>query len=102
LNAAKIRRPADTAIFCDTAEVNIFQGSASLTNPLFEEWYYVDLETNYMNPSNFPNTQFRHGEKANVTFADGHVDMEAFVPGSLDPRLPKLFIGQLPPQMLIP
>ena len=102
VSAAKIRHPADTAIMADTAEVNNFQAPASPTNPLFEEWYYVDLETNYTSPNNFPNTQFRHGQKANVTFADGHVAMVGYVPGSLDPRLPRLLIGQLPPQMLTP
>ena len=100
LNAVKIMHPANTMAFADTAEVNNFQPPASATNPLFEEWYYVDLETNYTSPNNYPNTQFRHGLKANVAFADGHVELESYVPGSLDPRLPKLFIGQLPPQML--
>lgn len=102
LNASKIMHPANTVIFADTAEVNNFQAPASPTNPLFEEWYYLDLETNYTSLNNYPNTQFRHGQKANVTFADGHVDMEGFVPGSFDPRLPKLLIGQLPPQLLTP
>jgi iron complex transport system substrate-binding protein len=102
LNAAKILHPADTIAFADAAEVNNFQAPASMVNPLFEEWYYVDLETNYGNPNNYPNTQFRHSQKANVTFADGHVDMERFVPGSIDPRLPSLLIGQLPPQLLTP
>jgi iron complex transport system substrate-binding protein len=102
INATKILHPADTAIFADAAEVNNFQAPASKTNPLFEEWYYEDLETNYSNPDNYPNAQFRHSQKANVAFADGHVEMERFVPGSIDPRLPSLLIGQLPPQLLIP
>lgn len=100
LNAAEVTHPADTVIFGDSAEVNNFQKPASATNPLFEEWYYMDLETNYTNPNNYPNTHFRHGKKANVTFADGHVEMENFVPGSVDPRLPNLYIAQLPPQLL--
>jgi iron complex transport system substrate-binding protein len=102
INAAKIKHPADTAIFSDSAEVNDFLPPGSHTNPLFEEWYYFDLETNYTNPSNYPNTQFRHGRKANVTFADGHVERERYVPGSLDPRMPQMLIGQLPPQLLMP
>lgn len=101
LNAAKIMHPAGTLIFADAAEVNNFEAPASYTHPMFEEWYYEDLETNYASPNNYPNTQFRHGKKANVTFADGHVELESYVNGSLDPRLPGLFIGQLPPQMLI-
>lgn len=101
LNAVKVTHPADTVIFADSAEVNNFQAPASPMNPLFEEFYYVDLETNYLNPNNYPNTHFRHGKKANVTFADGHIEMESYVPGSVDPRLPPLYIAQLPPQLLI-
>jgi iron complex transport system substrate-binding protein len=100
LNATKILHPANTVIFADAAEVNNFQAPATMSNPLFEEWYYVDLETNYSSPNNYPNAQFRHSQKANVTFADGHVEMESYVPGSIDPRLPTLLIGQLPPQLL--
>lgn len=102
LKAAQIMRPAGAVIFADAAEVNNFQPPASLSNPLFEEWYYVDLETNYSSPQNYPNTQFRHGQKANVTFADGHVELEGCVSGSIDRRLPALLIGQLPPQLLTP
>jgi iron complex transport system substrate-binding protein len=102
LNAAKILHPADTIAFADAAEVNNFQAPASATHPMFEEWYYVDLETNYGNPDNYPNAQFRHDQKANAAFADGHVEMERFVPGSIDPRLPSLYIAQLPPQLLTP
>ena len=92
--------PAGTAAFADAAEVNNFQAPASSSNPLFEEWYYVDLETNYTSPNNYPNAQFRHGAKSQRDFADGHVELEGYVRGSIDPRLPTLFIGQLPPQML--
>jgi prepilin-type processing-associated H-X9-DG protein len=67
---------------------------------MFEEFYNVDLETNYANPNNTPNGHFRHAQKANVTFADGHVDLEKPVPGSLDKRLPDQWIGQLRPEII--
>lgn len=67
---------------------------------MFEEWYYLDLETNYLNANNQPNGHFRHSQKANVTFADGHVDLEKPVPGSIDKRLAGQFIGQLRPEIL--
>ena len=70
-------------------------------NPKFEEFYYLDLETNYSNFNNQPNGHFRHSQKANVIFADGHVGMEKHVPGSLDKRLPSQFIGQLRPEILV-
>ncbi len=37
---------------------------------MLEEWYYVDTNTSY------PNGHFRHNQKANVVFCDGHVGME--------------------------
>ena len=50
---------------------------------MFEEWYYLDLETNFSSFNNYPNGHFRHSQKANVTFADGHVALEKPVAGSL-------------------
>lgn len=90
----KITTPTDTAIFADSAQVNDFEAPASHSNPMFEEWYYVDESTFY------PNGHFRHAQKANVTFADGHVTLENPVAGSIDARLPNLFIGKLRPEIL--
>ena len=67
---------------------------------MFEEWYYLNLQTNYASANNQPNGHFRHAQKANVTFADGHVDSEKPVPDSFDKRLPNQFIGQLRPEIL--
>ncbi len=47
-----------------------------------------------------PNGHFRHAQRANVTFADGHVALEAMVPGSQDKKLPGQFVGQLRPEIL--
>jgi prepilin-type N-terminal cleavage/methylation domain-containing protein/prepilin-type processing-associated H-X9-DG protein len=100
INAGKILRPADTALYADSAQLNTFQAPASPAHPMFEEWYYLDLETNYANPNNGPNGHFRHSQKANVAFADGHVNLEKSVAGSFDKRLPNQFIGQLRPEIL--
>ena len=102
IGVSKVSRPADTALFADAAQVNTFQAPASASNPLFEEFYYEDLETNYANPNNGPNGHFRHSQKANVTFADGHVALEKAVDGSYDKRLPNQCIGQLRPEILTP
>ena len=99
--AGALKHPADVAWFADSAQVNTFQPPASPSHPMFEEFYYVDLETNYSRPDNQPNGQFRHGQKSNVTFADGHVAALAPVPGSYDSRLPEFVIGQLPPSVLL-
>jgi prepilin-type processing-associated H-X9-DG protein/prepilin-type N-terminal cleavage/methylation domain-containing protein len=100
INAGKISRPADTAFFADAAQVNTFQGAASPSHPMFEEFYYLDLETNYLNFNNQPNGHFRHSQRANVIFADGHVAREEPVTGSFDKRLPNQFIGQLRREIL--
>jgi prepilin-type N-terminal cleavage/methylation domain-containing protein/prepilin-type processing-associated H-X9-DG protein len=99
VSANKILRPADIALFADAAEVDDFltyNGQSLKNNPMFEENYYVDTNLAY------PNAHFRHSQKANVTFADGHVDLEKPVAGSFDKRLPNQFIGQLRPEILTP
>jgi prepilin-type N-terminal cleavage/methylation domain-containing protein/prepilin-type processing-associated H-X9-DG protein len=99
-NVASLHHPAQTALFADAAQVNNFEPPASRSNPMLEEWYYLDLETNYSSPDNYPNGHFRHSQKANVIFCDGHVGLERFVPGSIDPLLPSQFVGQLRPEIL--
>jgi prepilin-type N-terminal cleavage/methylation domain-containing protein/prepilin-type processing-associated H-X9-DG protein len=99
--AGKIARPAETALFADAAQVNTFQAPASAANPMFEEWYNLNLQTNYASLNNQPNGHFRHSQMANVTFADGHVAMENAVDGSFDKRLPNQSIGQLRPEILL-
>lgn len=96
----RVTQPTGTVLFADAAQVNTFQSPASPVHPMFEEFYYLDLETNYSDFNNQPNGQFRHSHKANVVFCDGHAGMESMVPGSLDKRLPDLFIGQLRPEIL--
>lgn len=101
VNANRVLHPAETALFADAAQVNTFQTQNSSYPIMFEEWYYLDLETNYSRPNNQPNGHFRHAQKANVTFADGHVDLEKPVSGSFDKRLSTQFIGQLRPEILL-
>jgi prepilin-type processing-associated H-X9-DG protein len=100
VNVARLRQPAQTALIADAAQVNNFEPPATRSNPMIEEWYYLDLETNYSSADNYPNGHFRHSQKANVLFCDGHVGVETFVPGSIDPLLPGQFVGQLRPAIL--
>jgi prepilin-type N-terminal cleavage/methylation domain-containing protein/prepilin-type processing-associated H-X9-DG protein len=97
----KIKRPTETALFADAAQVNDFQDPASPDNPMLEEWYYLDVDTNYSSPGYYPNGHFRHSQKANVAFCDGHVGMETMVPGSMDPKLPNQYVGRLRPEILV-
>ena len=100
VNTSRLRQPAQTAQFADAAQINNFEAPALPSNPMIEEWYYLDVETNYSSANNYPNGHFRHSQRANVVFCDGHVGMESFVPGSIDPRLPAQLVGQLRPQIL--
>jgi len=91
----KIPHPTGTALFADAAQVNDFQAPASPSNPMLEEWYYVDTNTSY------PNGHFRHDQMADVVFADGHVGFEKPVPGSMDQRLPDQNVGRLRSEILV-
>jgi prepilin-type N-terminal cleavage/methylation domain-containing protein/prepilin-type processing-associated H-X9-DG protein len=93
MNASQIKRPTGNALFADAAQVNDFQAPASPDNPMLEEWYYLDNPTNYSGSGYYPHGHFRHAQKANVVFGDGHVSTEVMVPGSLDRRLPSQFVG---------
>jgi len=97
----RVVRVADTALFADAAQVNDFQAPASPSNPMLEEWYYLDNPTNYPSRSYYPHGHFRHSQKANVVFCDGHVGLEKPVPGSLDQRLPTAWVGRLRAEILV-
>ena len=98
---SRIRRPTETALFADAAQVNDFQSPASPANPMLEEWYYLDNPTNYPSANYYPHGHFRHSQKANVVFCDSHVGSEGFVPGSIDPKLPSQFVGRFRPEILV-
>jgi prepilin-type N-terminal cleavage/methylation domain-containing protein/prepilin-type processing-associated H-X9-DG protein len=93
---SRIARPVDLVMFADAAQVNTFQAPASPENPLLEEFYYVS--TNRYEAT----AHFRHAEKANTVFCDGHVAMEKMEAGSLDQNLPKQFVGRLRVEILAP
>ncbi len=101
VNVSNLRHPTDTALYADTAQVNNFQWPASPSNPMLEEWYYLDNPTNYPSSSYYPHGHFRHSKRANVAFCDGHVGSETMVPGSIDPKLPNQFVGRLRPEILL-
>ena len=101
VNVNQIKRTTDIALFADAAQINDFQDPASPDNPMLEEWYYLDVDTNFSSANYYPNGHFRHSQKANVGFCDGHVGLEAMMPGSLDQRLPNQFVGQLRPEILL-
>jgi prepilin-type processing-associated H-X9-DG protein/prepilin-type N-terminal cleavage/methylation domain-containing protein len=95
LNISRVSRPTGLALFADAAQVNDFQAPASRSNPMVEELYYLDNPTNYASANYYPHGHFRHAQRANVVFCDGHVGPEVMVPGSLDRRLPGQMVGCL-------
>jgi len=88
----QVRGPdaARTVVFADAAQVNTFQAPASASNPLIEEWFYVQPGARYVH--------FRHGGRANVLMADWHIESLGPAPGSYDPRLPGARIGYFRPE----
>jgi len=101
INISQIKRLTETALFADAAQVNDFQPPASRTHPMLEEWYYLDNPTNHSSAGYYPHGHFRHAQRANVVFCDGHVEREIMVTGSLDQRLPAQFVGRLRPEILM-
>ena len=91
---SKVVRPSDIVLLADAAQVNTFQAPASPENPMLEEFYYVS--TNRSEAT----AHFRHAEKANAVFCDGHVATEKMDAGSLDENLPKQYVGRLRPELL--
>ena len=61
---------------------------------MIEEWYYID------DSASQPNGHFRHTQRANVVFCDGHVGVEQCVPRSFDPRMPSQHVGRLRDEIL--
>lgn len=93
---SEVTQPAALAVFTDGGQVNDFQAPATAEHPLLEEFYYFD--TNRLGAT----VHFRHAQRAQVAFVDGHVGSEAPDPGSLDRRLPGELLGRLPDARVIP
>jgi prepilin-type N-terminal cleavage/methylation domain-containing protein/prepilin-type processing-associated H-X9-DG protein len=97
ININSIRDASRTTLFADAAQINDFQAPAAPDNPLLEEWYYLDAADE---PFSYPNAHFRHQQRANVVFVDGHIDQERSAPGTLDERLPNECVGRLRAEIL--
>jgi prepilin-type N-terminal cleavage/methylation domain-containing protein/prepilin-type processing-associated H-X9-DG protein len=96
VNMKDICQPSALALLADSAQVNTFEAPASVRNPMFEEWYYINQDASE------PNGQFRHDQRANVVFCDGHTERQVMAPNSLDERLPNQLIGWLSIAVLAP
>ena len=85
--------PSTVAFLADAAQVNTFQSPASKTNPMIEEFYYVNNREQ--------TAHFRHNKESYVAFCDGRVELVGFSSGSIDHRLPEQWIGRLPSKVLL-
>jgi len=96
----QIKTPTEVVLFADAAQVNDFQAPASPSNPMLEEWYYLDDPTNSVSHSYYAHGHFRHSQRAEVVFCDGHIAGENLLPGSIDSKLPAQFVGRFRPEIL--
>lgn len=101
VNISQVKRATQIALFADAAQVNDFLPPASHSHPMIEEWYVLDNPTNYPSSHYYPHGHFRHQQRANVVFCDGHVGREKMVPGSIDPKMPNQFVGRFRPDILM-
>jgi prepilin-type processing-associated H-X9-DG protein/prepilin-type N-terminal cleavage/methylation domain-containing protein len=97
VNISRVRNPSGVALFADAAQINDFLPPASPDNPLLEEFFYVDAADG---SAVYPNGHFRHQQRANVVFVDGHVERERPAPGSMDERIPSEHVGRLRGEIL--
>jgi hypothetical protein len=85
-----ISEPSATIAWADSMQINTWQAPASPTNPMLEDWYY--LENSVATPATF---HFRHRELCNAAFADSSV--RAIDPYILDARCDGLVGRPEPP-----
>ncbi len=97
LKITQLKQPSNTAVLADAAQINDFQAPASAENPMVEEFYYISDG----GPA-YANGHFRHNQRAEVAYVDGHVEKASPSPGTLDQRLPAMNLARLPKHQLIP
>ncbi len=101
VSITRIKNPSGLVLLADTAQVNDFQAPASSSNPMLEEWYYLDNPTNMGSKGYYPHAHFRHAKKANTVSCDGHAETDGFMAGSIDTKMPSQFVGRLRPETVL-
>ncbi len=95
MNVSRVLAPSTLALLADAAQINTWQPPASKANPMLEEWDYID------DGKTQPNGHFRHNQRGNALFVDGHVTLERFAPNSIDQRMPDQFVGRYRRELLV-
>ena len=88
MNASQVGG-AGVMLFGDCGQVNTFQKPASPKKPMVEEFYLIN-ETD-------KTVHFRHNNKANILFVDGHVEVYEPYPGTEDRRVKGELFGRITP-----
>ena len=88
LNSSAING-ATTILFGDCAQANGFQKPATPKKPMIEEFYIIN-ETD-------KTIHFRHSQRANMLFVDGHVEVFAPAKGTEDRRIKGELLGRITP-----
>jgi len=82
--------PTKVVVFFTSAQVNTFQKPASAKNPMLEEFYGVDAQSQ-------ATVHFRHNGKAMVSFASGNAGFLEMDESTRDTRMPKANVGRFAP-----
>ena len=93
---SSFRNPSQLAVFADGGQINDFLAPATPERPMLEEFYFFD--TNRLSAT----VHFRHSNRSQVAFADGHVAQVRPDSGSEDHRLPPELCGRLPDDLILP
>ncbi|QIF03518.1 H-X9-DG-CTERM domain-containing protein [Roseimicrobium sp. ORNL1] len=87
MNISALRNGSSVILMGDCGQVNTFQAPASPGKPMIEEFYIIN--------ESYKTIHFRHANRANILFVDGHVEsMEAF-PGTEDRRVKGELLGRV-------
>ncbi|MEZ0273588.1 MAG: prepilin-type N-terminal cleavage/methylation domain-containing protein [Roseimicrobium sp.] len=87
MNVAHLQKASSVMLLGDCGQVNTFQKPASPTKPMIEEFYIIN--------ESYKTIHFRHGNKANILFVDGHVECLAPYPGTEDRRIKGELLGRV-------
>lgn len=66
-----VKKPSRTVLFADSARINTWSDGADTATPRIEENFYLDPPSASYT---YDNVHFRHNNRANVLFVDGHVE----------------------------
>lgn len=91
-NRKDVSKPSKTMAFADAGQLNVFQPPASFSNPMLEQWFYIQRTGNFV--------FYNHNLRANSVMMDGHVQPLEPTKG-LSTRLPIAPLGPPPGDVIV-